>query len=88
MSVNAVSIYYEMIMQMSPVKVSGNNYLTIITEGFSRKGFCDSVSQFGRNIVLRVKRLNIVNGFNAALALQRHGGVKFFPRIMFKNSFH
>ncbi len=88
MSVNAVGIYDEMIMQMSLVKVSGNNYLTIITESFSCKSFCNSVSQFGRNIVLRVKRLNIVNGFNAALAFRRHGGVKFFPRIMFKNGFH
>ena len=39
MSVNAIGVYYEMIMQMSSVKMSGNNYLTIITESFFAKAF-------------------------------------------------
>ena len=88
MSVNAVSIYYEMIMQMSLIKVSGNNYLTIITEGFSCKGFCDSVSQFGRNIVLRVKRLNIMNGFNSSFSFIRHRLIETLAAELFIYHFH
>ena len=55
-------------MDVLTIRVCRNNHLTVIAESFSRKGFSDTVSKFGRNIVLRVEGLNIVDSFNKSLA--------------------
>lgn len=77
-----------MLLGYLPCKMSGNNYLTIIPESFSCKSLCDSVSQFGRNVVLRIKRLNIVNGFHSSFSFSWYELVKTFAAELFIYQFH
>ena len=54
---------------MMPVCMRRNYRLTFIPECLSYKRFCNAVCKFRRDIILRIKRLDIVNSLQLILLL-------------------
>ena len=85
---NRIAVYNVVIMQMSLINMRCNYNLTIITKGFTSKSFCNSVSLLRCDVILWIKRLNIVNSLNAPFTVRRQGSVKFLMRIIFIYHLH
>lgn len=55
--------------------------MRIVPKRFTCKGFCNTVNQFGRNIVLRVEILNIVDSFKLTREQLNSLAATFLPVI-------
>ena len=80
-----IGVDKDMAVDMSAVCMRCNHDLTVIPEGLARKRLCDAMSKFRRDIVLRIKRLDIVNCLYAALTFFRRWCVESLRRVGFKN---
>ena len=87
-TVNAIGVYDNMVVYVSFVNVGSNNNLTIITERFPSKSSAYLVGKFQRDVVFRVKRLNVVDGFHFSFTLLGRRLVKFISRKLFIHHLH
>ncbi len=78
-TVNSVCVYDDVTMDVLFINVCRYNHLTIITESLARKSSRDLVCKLRRDIVLWVKRLNIVNSLYAPLPCFGRGALYFSP---------
>lgn len=75
-------------MDMLLVNVRCYDDLTVIAERFSCKCPAYLMSKLGRDVVLCVERLNVVDSFNFAFSRFRNRFVKFISAELFVDQLH